>query len=454
MIDAASIFYFSFFGAALLLSVMGVWFTAVIPGLDRWSKRFFLCYFVAFLLCCLSSMLELIPLFFSISKGAFYVILAVESLLLSVPLPMLTAYLLHCRGKTLRQSRLLWVVTALWAVYFVLVVASPYIGSFTIVTEDFRYYRGPLYALALAPLIAILLLDLASAVGHRARLSRKVFLSFVIATVPMVLALTVQMFIDAYPLIDVAYVLSAMSMYGLVLSDQLEQERSHQREIARQQTEIANQRSRIMVLQMRPHFIYNTLMSIYGLCGQDPQKARQVTMDFTNYLRKNFNAVASDSPIPFTAELEHTRAYLAVEQAQHEDMLAVDYDVPFVNFRLPPLTLQPIVENAVKHGILSSSEPLHVSIRTRQSEVGAEITVADTGPGFDPADETTPHTALTNIRQRLEIMCGGTLDIEAREEGGTRVTIRVPLRGIGEGYGKVELIDTANGMFMSPREAK
>ena len=436
MIDAASIFYFSFFGAALLLSVMGVWFTAVIPGLDRWSKRFFLCYFVAFLLCCLSSMLELIPLFFPISKGAFYVILAVESLLLSVPLPMLTAYLLHCRGKTLRQSRLLWVVAALWTMYFVLVVASPYIGSFTIVTEDFRYYRGPLYALALAPLIAILLLNLGSAILHRAQLSRKVFLSFVTATVPMILALTVQMFFDAYPLIDVAYVLSAMSMYGLVLSDQIEQDRQHQQELARQQTEIANQRSRIMVLQMRPHFIYNTLMSIYGLCAQDPQKARQVTMDFTNYLRKNFNAVASDSPIPFTAELEHTRNYLAVEKAQHEDMLQVEYDTPFVNFRLPPLTLQPIVENAVKHGMDPYHGALHVSVRTRQTESGAEITVEDDGSGFDLSDDPTgevPHAALTNIRQRLEMMCGGTLEIESRQGGGTRVTIRVPLRGIGEG---------------------
>ena len=79
-----------------------------------------------------------------------------------------------------------------------------------------------------------------------------------------------------------------------------------------------------MVLQMRPHFIYNTLMSIYSLCNQNPQKARQVTMDFTNYLRKNFNAVASENTIPLSTELEHTRAYLAVEQAQYDDLLIVD----------------------------------------------------------------------------------------------------------------------------------
>ena len=326
MSSALDIFYFSFFGAALLLSVMGVWFTAVIPGLDRWSKRFFLCYFIAFMLCCVSSMLDTLPLFFPISNAAFYTILIVESLFLSVPLPMLTVYLLHCRGEDMRESRLLRGVAVSWVVYCVMVVISPAFGGFTVVTPDNHYHRGPLYPLVLLPMIAILLLNLAGAIRSRKQLSRKVYLGFLVAILPMTLALAAQMFVDVFPLLDVGYVLSAMSMYSFVLSDQIEQDRLRQREIA-------NQRESIMVLQMRPHFIYNTLMSIYSLCNQDAQKARQVTMDFTNYLRKNFNAVASENPIPFSAELEHTRAYLAVEQAQYEDMLQVEYDTPFTRFR-------------------------------------------------------------------------------------------------------------------------
>ena len=92
------------------------------------------------------------------------------------------------------------------------------------------------------------------------------------------------------------------------------------------------------------------IMSIYSLCNQDPKRARQVIMDFTTYLRRNFTAIASEAPVPFSTELEHTRAYLAVEQAQYENSLFVDYDTPHTTFRIPPLTLQPIVENAVKHG--------------------------------------------------------------------------------------------------------
>ena len=109
-------------------------------------------------------------------------------------------------------------------------------------------------------------------------------------------------------------------------------------------------------------------------------------------------------------------------------MLVVDWDTPFTHFRLPPLTLQPIVENAVKHGMNPDGEPLNISIQTRHTDAGTEIIVEDTGPGFDPSDESKPHTALKNIQQRLEMMCGGTLEITSREAGGARVTIRVPLK--------------------------
>ena len=149
-------------------------------------------------------------------------------------------------------------------------------------------------------------------------------------------------------------------------------------------------------------------------------------MDFTSYLQKNFNAVASGNLIPFAEELEHTRAYLAVEQAQYDEMLLVKYDTPFTQFRLPPLTLQPIVENAVKHGINPYSGPLCISIRTRHTDAGTEIIVEDTGPGFDLSDESKPHTTLMNIQQRLQMMCHGEMTIMPRKEGGTVVKMTIP----------------------------
>ena len=191
----------------------------------------------------------------------------------------------------------------------------------------------------------------------------------------------------------------------------------------KQKEEIADQKVRLAVLQMRPHFIYNTMTSIYCLIEQDAPKAQQVTLDFTNYLRKNFTAIAKEETIPFTEELEHTRAYLAVEQVRFKGKLFVEFDMPYTNFRLPPLTLQPIVENAVKHGVDPDLDPLYITVRTREDKQGAEITVEDTGPGFGLNDNNEPHIALGNIRERLEMMCNGELTISEREGGGTVIRI-------------------------------
>ena len=108
-------------------------------------------------------------------------------------------------------------------------------------------------------------------------------------------------------------------------------------------------------------------------------------------------------------------------------MLVVDYDTPFAHFRLPPLTLQPIVENAVKHGMNPDADPLHISIRTRHTNAGAEIIVEDNGPGFDPGGESKPHSALKNRQQRLEMVCGGSLAITPNDGGGTVVTVTVTI---------------------------
>ncbi len=436
----SDVFYFSIISSALVLSLMGLWFTAIMPGIDGWNKRFFKDYFIAFLLCCLSGFIELVPWHYPIPGAALYIVLVLECLTLSLPLPMLTVFFLHCCGEDVRRSRLFHLELGLWALYIVQLVISPVIGGFSYIAERSAYSRGPLYALLLLPLVAMMLLMLASVIRRRAQLSPVVFLSFLVAIVPMTLALLVLMFVEIFAFLDISYALSALAMYGLVLSDQLEQDRRRQRELAEQQLEIANQkleiadqkleianqRASVMVLQMRPHFIYNTLMSIYSLCNQDPQKARQVIADFTDYLRKNFNAVASDHTIPFSAELAHTRAYLAVEQAQFEEQLVVDYDTPFTRFRLPALTLQPLVENAVKHGMDPDAGPLRVSVRTRHTDSAAEIVVADNGRGFDPDAGSEGHVTLKNIRQRLESMCGGSLTITPNDGGGTVVTVTIP----------------------------
>ena len=414
-------FYFFYFasGATLLLSLLGLWFIAIMPNVDRWSKRFFRILFAALVLLSLNCITETVLYSHTVPIAYLYLTLNLESLLLSMTQPMITAYLLHCCGEDVRSSKLFHAVMILWAIFAVLHTIAPFIGGFYYFTPENRYYRASWYPFMLMPMLILMVLNIAGMIRRRNNLSRKKFLSFLIAILPTTGVLIVQIFIEVYPLIDICVVLSALSMYSLILSDQVEQDLSRQREIA-------NQRNSIMVLQMRPHFIYNTMTSIYCLCAQNPKLARQVIMDFTTYLRKNFTAIASAAPIPFSSELEHTRAYLAVEQAQYEDSLFVEYDTPHIWFRVPPLTLQPIVENAVKHGRDPYAGPFRIFIKTRKTDSGSEIVVADNGRGFNPADDSESHTALKNIQQRLEIMCGGSLTITPNDGGGTVVTVIIP----------------------------
>ena len=419
-------FWHFLIGVAMLLTIMGLWFTAIMPCMTRWSRRFFIVYFSDILLCSVASLIELLIVRHPNTETVLSGLGFLESLSISLPIPMLTVYLVHCRGEGVWGSRLFRVVLSLWSVFFLLLGSTLFTKYVYFLTPDRQFQRGPWYPLLMLPLIAMTLLNLGAAIRARRALSRKYYIGFLATILSLTVMLPIHAFTDVIVLIDISTVLSAVSMLGLIQSDQMEEQLRQQREIARQQREIAHERASVMVLQMRPHFIYNTLMSIYSLCNQDPRKARQVTLDFTNYLRKNFNAVASDSAIPFSAELEHTRAYLAVEQAQYEEMLVVDYDTPFTQFRLPPLTLQPIVENAVKHGMNPYAGPLHISVRTRHTDSGAEITVEDDGPGFDPSHESGPHITLENIRKRLDLMCGGSMSITSREGGGTVVTLTTP----------------------------
>ena len=420
-------FYYGFLaGGGVLLSGLGLWFVAILPGFDRWSTRFFRCYYGILILNCLMSICELTAYSFEAELDVIYWIMGLESFFLSLPLPMLTLYLIHCSGEKARSSRLFHTVICLWIVFLCQALLGQFAEGVATITPERQYQRGPLYPLLLAPVVILVVCNLIGTIRRRNRLSRRTYISFLVAELPITLALFVQLFTDVFPLIDISIVLSGVCMYGLIVSDQIRNDLSRQREIARQQLEIANQRTSIMVLQMRPHFIYNTMTSIYCLCNQDPQTARQVVMDFTTYLRKNFSAVASAAPIPFTSELEHARAYLAVEKAQYEDSLFVEYDTPHTFFRIPPLTLQPIVENAVKHGKDPYAGPFHLTIRTQKTASGSEVVVADNGRGFNHADNGEPHIALKNIQQRLEIMCGGTLEITSREGGGTVVTVTIP----------------------------
>lgn len=195
-----------------------------------------------------------------------------------------------------------------------------------------------------------------------------------------------------------------------------------------QERELQDAKITSMMQQIRPHFIYNTLSSVYVLCRDNPPLAMKVIQDFTAYLQANFTAISSTAPITFLDELQHTKSYLAVEQIRYGERLKVEFDTQHTAFRLPALTLQPLVENAVKHSIGKGSTPSTVLVRSYYQDGFSIITVEDNGPGFDSAAESNPseHIGLKNVEERLRMMCNGTLEIRSSPGHGTIVTVSLP----------------------------
>ena len=199
-----------------------------------------------------------------------------------------------------------------------------------------------------------------------------------------------------------------------------------ERELRDRTEELRGAKMQALIHQIQPHFIYNTLAAIHMICREDPEQAMRAITDFSDYLHANFDALAATEPIAFIKELEHTKAYLSVEMARYAEKLTVDYHTDYITFRVPPLTLQPIVENSVKHGLKKTHRAEHIIITTRAVDGGAEIIVEDDGTGYDPTPDGGIHVGLGNVRERLTMMCGGSLDIAPRPSGGTVVTVFVP----------------------------
>ena len=187
------------------------------------------------------------------------------------------------------------------------------------------------------------------------------------------------------------------------------------------------QRLKIMMSQMQPHFLFNTLATIQVLCNTDPKEAASITGKFGKYLRQNLDSLENGERIAFDKELEHTLNYAAIEMVRFPN-IRIETDIQDRDFTLPALTVQPMVENAIRHGV-RIREDGQIRISTKKTDDQHEITIWDNGRGFEPDEldkQDGLHLGIRNVRERLEMMCGGSMDIQSAPDEGTTVVIRVP----------------------------
>ena len=187
-----------------------------------------------------------------------------------------------------------------------------------------------------------------------------------------------------------------------------------------------------MISQIRPHFIYNTLGSIEQLCELQPETAAKLVHSFSHYLRGNFSELNNPAPIRLSQEMEHIRYYVSIEQIRFPD-IEIKFDLRTDDFLLPALSVQPLIENAIKHGLMKLPSGGVVTVSSYEMDTHYCVSVEDNGAGFDTSillDERK-HIGLRNIRCRVETMCDGTLTVESTPGVGTKVVISIP-KGVGE----------------------
>lgn len=206
-----------------------------------------------------------------------------------------------------------------------------------------------------------------------------------------------------------------------------------EKELIQRERELTQSQLNSMLLQINPHFILNTLGSIDSLCVEDPSEAQTLLQLISKHLRNNYVDMVSEPLIPFQNELEHLQNYLSIEQVRFPN-LKVEYDIRVQNFYIPSLSVQPLAENAVQHGICKRRKSAGtLKISSWETEEAYMICVSDDGVGFsgEIPNDNKSHIGIANVQKRLELLCGGSLEISSTPNKETRCLIILPKSGGG-----------------------
>ncbi len=352
------------------------------------------------------------------------VLLFFESITAAAATPILLAFVLRsCGEKNWAHTAEFHFAIVLLIVYLIMLVVNEFSGIFYSVDSDNVYQRGPFYPAVLIPPALIMIVGLIGFYRRRDALTRSQESAFTAYFfVPMAFMICQMLLYGIYAIV-LGTALGAFAMFVNLQTDQ--RERTFKAEAIN-----AKLKSDILLSQLQPHFLSNTLGAIGRLCKNDTEAKDAINL-FSRYLRENMDAITQDAPAPFTQELEHAKNYLTLEQLRFGDDLNAVYDIGCTDFMLPTLTLQPLVENAVRHGIRGTEDGTGtVTISSREFDEHWEVSVTDDGAGFNPliptADDGRTHIGLKNVRTRLEYISNGTLRIDSEFGHGSMVTIEIP----------------------------
>ena len=320
------------------------------------------------------------------------------------------------------------IIAGVCCFFIILSIVSFFNGIFFSYDACGNFVYGPLYGLLRVFDLIGIIWEILFVLRYKKILTLRVTLFLTTFTVLPLAAMSLQFLWDPTPEY-LATTLSLVVIYILFHGEIANRLIENEKQLAKAEKQLYESRISVMLSQIQPHFLYNSLNAIRGLCRKDPEQAREAIGSFAEYLRGNMDSLNKREPIPFIRELSHIENYLKLEKFRFGDELKVNYDIKEKNFFIPALSVQPLVENAVKHGICEKENGGTLTLKTYRDGEYIVIEVSDDGIGFDAEkliseDKERSHIGIQNTRERLKQMIGASLTIESSPGKGTVAKIR------------------------------
>ena len=351
--------------------------------------------------------------------------------------------LLSIRGEK-SGSKFVYVITGLSIMQLIFISASQFNGFlYRIDPETNLYQRGPGFDILTVIFVMQMIVGIVFIHIYMENIDRPRRYALMTFLVLPLLASIIQVFIYGYSLSNIAIIISGMIMFAQALDDNAKTMIAKEVFIKKQSDELMDMRTKIALSQIKPEFLYDTLNSIYTLCDTDTARAKEVIVHLSNYLRQDIESIDAENLVSFEKELNHTMVYLELEKTRNPGRFTVEYHTKASSFKLPALTIQPLVENALTHGIykLPPDAKGNIKISSEKGYGYVKITVSDNGVGFDYEKlKQEPGMArnlagIQNVRNRLKILEDAELHVKSKEGEGTTVEIIIPVKDSKESEG-------------------
>ncbi len=299
------------------------------------------------------------------------------------------------------------------------------------IDSDHLYHRMAYYPLIFLNALGSLLIGLYELLKYRKYLKHWEFTMFFIYIMIPLVSTIATLFLYGMALGQFGVTAALIIVYVLLQSE-------YGRAAVEQERELMENQTDMMLSQIQPHFLFNALNTIEFLCSTDSPDAAAAVEHFEDYMKMNVYSLTSENKVSLQQELKYLDNYLYIEHFRFPH-IQVNFQLEATDFQLPPLTLQPLVENSIKHGLRQKKQDACILVKTEESKSHYILTVTDNGCGFDTKllnqlnngseENSNPrrsHIGLTNIEKRLNLVSGGTLDIQSTPGYGTSAVIRIP----------------------------